>query len=185
VVTVTAVLAACSAAGDEASPSSVATPDDAATALTVCTALRGTDNAIVDIVNESVAGIGGLPPGDRRDGITAGMNDVSTELDGWDARIDDLPLPPDDEGDELRRQLRVGVDAARAELADQRAEFEAASGPVPDEEVAGVVGTWFNTVEKIVSSLEPEIFTFERREFKQAFLDEPDCRNVIQQFVND
>ncbi len=32
---------------------------------------------------------------------------------------------------------------------------------------------------------EPEIFRFERTEFKQAFLDEPDCRNVIQPFVND
>jgi hypothetical protein len=56
---------------------------------------------------------------------------------------------------------------------------------VPDDEVQGVVGTWFNAVEKIVSSLEPEIFRFERREFQQAFLDEPACRNVIQQFVVD
>ena len=56
---------------------------------------------------------------------------------------------------------------------------------VDDAEVQGVVGIWFNSVEKVVSSLEPEIFRFERREFKRAFLDEPDCRNVAQQFVND
>ncbi len=55
----------------------------------------------------------------------------------------------------------------------------------PTRRSQGVVGTWFNTIEKVFSVSEPEIFRFERTEFKQAFLDEPDCRNVIQQFVND
>jgi hypothetical protein len=52
-------------------------------------------------------------------------------------------------------------------------------------EIDGVDEAWFNSVEKVMSVSEPEIFRFERRAFKQAFLDEPACRDVIQQFVND
>lgn len=161
------------------------TPDDAATALTVCTALRETANEVVDAVNASVRGINTRPPAERLDPILAGAADIEAILAGWRERIDRLDLPDGDEGDELRRQLADGVTAAEAELADQRAEFETPEGAVADDEVAGVVGIWFNAVEKVMSSLEPEIFRFERREFKQAFLDEPDCRNVIQQFVID
>ena len=59
------------------------------------------------------------------------------------------------------------------------------SGPVADDDVQGQVGIWFNSIEKVMSVSEPTIFTLERFELKQAFLDEPNCRNVIQQFVND
>jgi hypothetical protein len=160
-------------------------PTDAETAVTVCDALRDVNNRVVDAVNDSVAGIASRAPEERLPAIAEGAEAVDGRLAEWSDRIDDLVLPRGAEGDELRRQLVDGVAGARHELDDQRAEFDGADGPVPDGEVAGLVGTWFNAVEKIVSSLEPEIFRFERREFKQAFLDEPACRNVVQPFVND
>ncbi len=73
----------------------------------------------------------------------------------------------------------------RLNSSDQAAEWADPPAEIPDDEVQGEVGIWFNTIEKVMSVSEPEIFTFERVEFKQAFLDEPHCRNVIQQFVND
>jgi hypothetical protein len=158
---------------------------DAATASMLCAELRQLDNRIVDRVNESVEGINEAPADGRLQLILDGADDVATELQAWDRRIDDIDLPDVDERAELRRQLHEGVDAALAELDDQRRVFESGSSSVADEEVQGVVGTWFNAVEKVFSVSEPEIFRFERTEFKQAFLDEPACRNVIQPFVND
>lgn len=162
-----------------------ASSTNAETASTVCTELRQLDNRIVDHVNASVEGFNEVPEGERMDRILDGLNDVDGEFQAWDRRIDAIQLPDIDELAELQRQLHSGVDAALTELDDQRSAFEAALGPVPDEEVQGVVGAWFNAVEKVFSVSEPELFRFERTEFKQAFLDEPDCRNVIQPFVND
>ncbi len=158
---------------------------DAATASMVCNELRQLDNRIVDRVNESVAGIDAEPAGERLQTILDGVDDVAAELRTWDERIDLIELPDIAERTGLRRELHDGVDAALAELDDQRRAFESGPSSVADEEIPGVVGTWFNAVEKVFSVSEPEIFRFERTEFKQAFLDEPGCRNVIQQFVND
>jgi hypothetical protein len=160
-------------------------PQDAATASTLCNELRQLDNRIVDQVNESVAGIDAEPAGERYQMILDGVDDVAAELRAWDERIDLIGLPDVAERAELRRELHDGVDAALAELDDQRRAFESGPTSVADEEVQGFVGTWFNAVEKVFSVSEPEIFRFERTEFKQAFLDEPACRNVIQPFVND
>jgi hypothetical protein len=159
--------------------------EDAETAATLCNELRALDNRIVDHVNGSVEGINELSVEARMDGIIRGVDDVADELRRWDERIDAIELPDIDEAAELREELHAGVDAALAELDDQRRVFESGPSAVPDDEVQGVVGTWFNAIEKVFSVSEPEIFRFERTEFKQAFLDEPDCRNVIQQFVND
>ncbi|HYN33220.1 MAG TPA: hypothetical protein VES40_11390 [Ilumatobacteraceae bacterium] len=158
---------------------------DAETAATLCTELRELDNRIVDHVNASVEGINEEAVDGRLQLILDGADNVAAELVDWDRRIDALELPDLDETVELRRQLHAGVDAALAELDDQRQAFESGPSSVPDDEIQGVVGTWFNAIEKVFSVSEPQIFRFERTEFKQAFLDEPDCRNVIQQFVND
>jgi hypothetical protein len=158
---------------------------DATIASTTCEALRGVNNRIITIVNESVADIGALAPDRRRPPVREGLDSVGRELDAWAEQIDVLDLPEVSEIGMLRAQLSDGVIDAKAELEDQAAEFAASDEPVPDDEVAGFVGNWFNAVEKVVSSIEPRIARFERREFKQAFLDEPACRNVVQPFVND
>jgi hypothetical protein len=85
--------------------------------------------------------------------------------------------------DELRLQLTVGADRALDELEHQRNLLR--SGPIPDREVQGAVGEWFNSVEKVMSVSEPEIYRFERQAFRRAFLDEPACRHVIQPFVDE
>jgi hypothetical protein len=179
-----AALAAAGCSGGE-SEDAAGGASDAEIAATTCEALREINNEVVDVVNTSVAGIAALPSDTRLVPVRAGVEDLRTELLDWDRRIDELDLPDTSETGLLATQLHDGVDDALAELDDQAAEFAAMDPTVPDDEVQGVVGTWFNAVEKIVSSLEPEIFRFERREFQQAFLDEPACRNVIQQFVVD
>jgi hypothetical protein len=158
---------------------------DATIASTTCEALRGVNNRIVTIVNGSVSGIGALAPDGRLAPVQAGLGEVRDELEAWDERIDELELPDVSEVEVLRAQLHDGVADALAELDDEAVALAAIGPPVPDDEVAGLVGAWFNAIEKVVSSIEPEIFRYERQEFKQAFLDEPDCRNVVQPFVND
>jgi hypothetical protein len=152
-------------------------------ASTVCEELRLHDNRLVDLVNASVAGISALPAGQRADAIRSGLDHVEIELLAWSERVGEISLDNIDEADALRTQLAVGAGLALEELERQRDLLR--SGPIPDGEVQGAVGQWFNSVEKVMSVSEPAIFKFQRREFKQAFLDEPACRNVIQQFVND
>jgi hypothetical protein len=158
---------------------------DAETASILCNELRALNNRIVDHVNGSVEGINEQSADARLDRIVQGADEVAAELQAWDRRIDAIELPEIAERAELREELHDGVDAALAELDDQRRAFESGPSSVPDNEIQGVVGAWFNAIEKVFSVSEPQIFRFERTEFKQAFLDEPDCRNVIQPFVND
>jgi hypothetical protein len=172
-VTGAVVLAAC-----DSGPS-----EEARAAAAVCEELRAHDNRVVAIVNESVAGIAELPEARRSDAIAKGLEDVTAEVEAWRGRIATLEIGDVDEADDLRSQLEVGADRALDELSRQEGLLP--SGPIPDREVQGAVGEWFNSVEKVMSVSEPEIFRFDRRAFKQAFLDEPTCRNVIQQFVND
>ena len=155
--------------------------DEERTASVACEALRAHDDRIVDLVNASVAGIGGLPEVERSEAISDGLDDVVAEVKAWQQLVETLDLGDVDEADALRAQLASGAQAALDELARQRNALR--SGPIPDREVQGAVGEWFNSVEKVMSVSEPEIFRFDRREFEQAFLDEPACRHVIQQFV--
>jgi hypothetical protein len=181
VIAIVATAAACSSDG----PAVDGVGGDAAFALATCDALRDFDNGVVDIVNDSVAGISALPADQRPQQLVAGIAATTEAVDAWEAQIDSIELPDLAEADDLRRQLRQGAAEARAELEDRAAEWANPPSAIPDDEVQGEVGIWFNTIEKVMSVSEPEIFTFERAEFKQAFLDEPHCRNVIQQFVND
>jgi hypothetical protein len=153
------------------------------TAAVVCETLRAHDDRMVDLVNDSVAGIGGLPEDERAEAIRSGFDDVASEVEAWRRRVETIDLGDVDEADELRRQLTVGADRALDELDRQRDALR--SGPIPDREVQGAVGEWFNSVEKVMSVSEPEIYRFERQELRRAFLDEPACRHVIQQFVDE
>jgi hypothetical protein len=153
------------------------------TASAVCEELRAHDDRIVDLVNASVAGIATLPAGDRAEAISGGLDAVTAEVEVWQRRLDTVDLGDAEEVDELRRQLTVGAERALDELTRQRASLR--SGPIPDREVQGAVGEWFNSVEKVMSVSEPEVFRLDRQEARQAFLDEPACRHVIQQFVDE
>jgi len=62
---------------------------------------------------------------------------------------------------------------------------DAVDGIVTDADWQGRVGEFFNSVEKANSLVEPAIARYDRRELQHAFLDEPECRYVIQQFVID
>ena len=178
-VVVAALSSNCVSCGGESAP-----PSDADIAVAVCDALRAYDNALVDVVNESVEGISELSPEARREAVTGGMTGAVEVVTHWRQQIADVELPDTAEGTEIRDQLDRGAVAALEELEDQARE-SVESGPVPDDDVQGQVGIWFNSIEKVMSVSEPTIFKLERFELKQAFLDEPNCRNVIQQFVND
>jgi hypothetical protein len=156
---------------------------DAETASVVCDELRGFDGELVDLVNDSVDGIATMPAELRAGAIAEGLEAARVVLEGWEGRIDEIDLPDVAEADRIRLQLHTGAARALAELDDQRGELSV--GTIDDRDVQGAVGGWFNSIEKVMSVTEPEIYRFERRDLKQAFLDEPACRNVIQQFVND
>ncbi len=159
--------------------------DPAAVASATCDALRELDNEIIAVANRSSSGINDVAAAERMSRLLAAVDDVEEIVAGWPARIEQLDIPAEVHGDELRQQLASGVPAALAELADQRAEFVAADPVVPDDELRGVFGVWFNAVEKVLSVLEPEIFRLDDPTVEQAFLDEPACRNVIQMYVVD
>jgi hypothetical protein len=177
-------LGVASGCGDdeESADSDVAT--DSALALSVCDELRAYNNALVAVVNESVAGIVSSTPSERRAALDAGVVSAIEVVRGWQGRIDGLVLGVGDEADQIRAQLDEGASNAIDELDDQSRQ-SAGAGHVADDDVQGEVGIWFNSIEKVMSVSEPTIFTLERSELKQAFLDEPSCRNVIQPFVND
>jgi hypothetical protein len=156
--------------------------DDAATARAVCGALRSYVNALADVANRAVDGIGGREPEERISLVIVGFGEALATVDTLRTMFSDLDLPPVPERDDLRSELVAGLDDATAELIDEQDRFigdgdELAMGPAQ-----GIAGTWFNAIEKAMSVSEPEIYRYERTDFKQAFLDEPDCRHVIQQF---
>jgi hypothetical protein len=153
------------------------------TAGIVCEALRAHDRRLIDLVNTSVAGIATLPEEDRPEAIRRGFDGVETAVVSWRQLIEGIGLGDVHEVDQLRAQLVLGADRALEEIERQREQLP--SGPIPDGEVQGAVGGWFNSVEKVMSVSEPQIARFERREFRRAFLDEPACRHVIQPFVDD
>ena len=156
-----------------------------ATAATTCAALRSLDNELVRTVNSSVASINTLPADERMASILDGADSIGEILDNWRSTVDELDLADDAQSEELRRQLRAGGDEAVAELMRQRQKFEEQPTLIVDQEVQGIVGTWFNSVEKVMSVIEPEMAGFDDAVFESAFQVEPDCRHVIQRYVVD
>ncbi len=52
---------------------------------------------------------------------------------------------------------------------------------VPDADVQGRVGQFFNAIEKVMSVAEPAVSRYERRDAARGVRREPSCRHVIQQ----
>jgi hypothetical protein len=163
-------------------PSELTAADDAAIARAVCGALRAYVNELVDVANAAVEGIGGREPDERISLVMDGFDTALDAIDGARGAFSDMDLPPVPERDVLRSELLAGLDDATAELVDERMSFETRADELAAGSAQGVAGTWFNAIEKAMSVSEPEIYRYERVEFKRAFLDEPDCRHVIQQF---
>ena len=97
--------------------------------------------------------------------------------------VADLDLPAIDEEPKLRAEVERGARLAVDEVQAERARFaEDVPSGVADDDVRGRVGQFFNSVEKVMALVEPSIAQYERRPLQRAFLDEPSCRHVIQQF---
>lgn len=166
--------------------STVLRSDDEVVALTLCSALREQANVMTDIANTAAAGIHGKSPAERFAALDAGFGEGADASILFRDRLGDLDVPAIPELDDLLMQIAAGADAAAAEFVDQRERFAAAvGGEVTDDDVRGRVGELFNSIEKANSLVEPVIVRYERVELKRAFLDEPECRYVIQQFVLD
>jgi hypothetical protein len=156
---------------------------DAAMATALCGALREQTNALVRIANDAVAGIGASAPESRRASILAGFDAAEVAAAAFAEGIADLDLPSIDEADELRAEVERGARLGVEEVAEERTLFaEQVPGAIADDDVRGRVGQFFNSIEKVMSVAEPAIAEYERRDLQRAFLDEPTCRHVIQQF---
>jgi hypothetical protein len=151
-------------------------------ATALCNALRNQPNVMVRIANSAVAGIEGKSPEDRFQSIDNGFVEASTAATTFADGVDSLELPDIPERDSLRDQLAEGAQQAIDEVADEREAFDETGPTVGDADTRGRVGEFFNSIEKVLSVVEPTIATYDRRELKEAFLSEPNCRHVIQQF---
>jgi hypothetical protein len=172
---------ASTAAGSEASDAPASA--DAATASTVCERLRRFTNDLVGAANDAVTGINERTPPERTGAILAGFDDGLRIAEQYVEEAAQLPIDPDvPERDALLGELRAGAEAAVAELVDERARFATEVPEVTDDDVRGRVGQFFNALEKAMSVTEPAIAAYDRRDLQVAFLDEPACRHVIQQF---
>jgi hypothetical protein len=162
-----------------------ATNPDEDLAATLCGALREHTNVLVGIANDAAAGIHTRSPADRVERLEAGYAAADAAVADWGEDVRSLDLPDVVEAEELRADLLAGVDAGRAEIDDERAAFADAYPSITDGEVRGAVGFWFNSIEKVMSVSEPAIATYDRLELEEAFLEEPACRHVVQQFTPD
>ena len=156
---------------------------EADAANVVCGRLRTYTNDLVRVANETVTGINSLTPEERTAAILAGFDGGLEVARGHAALVDELQLGeslPEAEG--LHDELTEGAAAAIDELIDERAHFERDVPEVGDTEVAGRTSQFFNAFEKAMSVTEPAIAAYDRRELSEAFLAEPTCRHVIQQF---
>jgi hypothetical protein len=160
--------------------------DDEAVALGLCSALRGQANVMTEIANTAAADIHEKSPEERYTALFDGYDRGAEASNAFRDSLDDLSVPEIPELDDLIGQISAGADAAAAEFVDEQARFASeVGGAVADDDARGRVGELFNSIEKANSLVEPVIVRYERVELKQAFLEEPECRYVIQQFVLD
>ena len=177
-VIVACAVAACGGDGDATADPSA----DAQMAVALCGALREQTNVLARVANSAVAGIEGKTPEARAAAIRAGFDAAEDAAVAFQRSFDAMALPDVPERDSLHDQVLAGAATAVDEVAEERALFVDGSPTVGDEDVQGRVGEFFNSIEKVMSVVEPAIAGYERRELKAAFLDEPTCRHVIQQF---
>jgi hypothetical protein len=160
--------------------------DDETAAFVLCSALRGQANVMTEIANTAAADIHEKSPEERYTSLFAGYDRGAAASNEFSASLAALELPAIAELDDLIAQISAGADAAAAEFVDEQARFaEEVGGEVADGDARGRVGELFNSIEKANSLVEPVIVRYERVELKRAFLAEPECRYVIQQFVLD
>jgi len=160
--------------------------DDVTAALTLCTALRDQANVMTDVANGAVANINAKTPAERFDAILAGFDAATDGVTEFADSIADVDVPAIPERKQLLDDISGGADAALAELADERTRFvEAVGRTVADADVGGRVGQFFNSIEKVNSLVEPPIGGYARVDLQRAFLDQPECRHVVQPFVID
>ena len=160
--------------------------DDETVAFGLCSALRGQANVMTEIANTAAADIHEKSPEERYTALYDGFDRGAEASNAFRDSLDDLSLPAIPELDDLIGQIAAGADAAAAEFVDEQARFaEAVGGEVADGDARGRVGELFNSIEKANSLVEPVIVRYERVELKRAFLGEPECRYVVQQFVLD
>jgi len=174
---VAALLAMVAAVGCSSGPSA-----DEELAATLCGALRDHTNDLVRIANDTAAGINDLTPTERVERVETGYAQADDSVAGWGDAVRSLDLPAVAEAEDLRADLLKGVEEGHAEIDDERRAFAETYSTMPDGEVRGAMGFWLNSIEKVMSVSEPAIATYERRALEEAFLDEPTCRHVIQQF---
>lgn len=172
-----ATAAACSGGDDASTPGDA----DAALASTLCGALREQTNTLGRLANTAVAGIGTKQPDERYAAIIAGFEETDAATRTYRDDVAALVLADAPEADALHAQLVDGAELAVTELARERADFEARGPTVPDDDVQGRVGQFFNAIEKVMSVAEPAVSPYERRALHEAFAAEPACRHVIQQ----
>jgi hypothetical protein len=176
-----AAVAALASCGDDAAPS----PDqqhDTAMATALCGALRDQTNELVRIANRAVAGIEGKSPQERFEAIDSGFVEAHAAATTFAEDVETLELPDVAERDSLRQQVAEGAEQAVAEVTDERELFEQTGPTVEDADTRGRVGEFFNSIEKVMSVVEPSIATYDRRALQEAFLAEPTCSHVIQPF---
>jgi len=201
-VAIASVLAACNDDGDgdraevvhsiavTTAPATLANPtggsQDAAAAMEICRALRAQANVRTDIANATVADVGEQTPEERYQTLFDGYDTAAEAERVFGESLADLDVPEIPERSDLLSEVADGADAAAAEFVDEQGRFaDAVDGVVTDADWQGRVGEFFNSVEKANSLVEPAIARYDRRELQHAFLDEPECRYVIQQFVID
>ena len=175
-----AAAAALASCGDD-----TASPDqqqDTAMATALCGALRDQTNELVRIANRAVAGIEGKSPQERFEAIDSGFVEAHAAATTFADDVETLELPDIAERDSLRQQVAEGAEQAIDEVTDERGLFEQTGPTVEDADTQGRVGEFFNSIEKVMSVVEPTIATYDRRELQEAFLDEPTCAHVIQPF---
>jgi hypothetical protein len=151
-------------------------------AATLCGALRDHTNDLVDVANDTAAGIYDYSPTERVARVETGYAEADDSLTAWTDTVRALDLPDVAEAEDLRADLLDGIDQGHAEIDDERVSFAETYATMPDEEVRGAIGFWFNSIEKVMSVSEPAIATYDRKALERAFLDEPSCRHVTQQF---
>jgi len=152
-------------------------------AQTLCGRLRTYTNDLVKVANDTVTGINSLTPEERTATILVGFDHGLEVARGHAELVDQLEIDPAlPEAESLHDVLVAGAANAIDELIDERAVFERDVPTVEDDDVAGRTSQFFNAFEKAMSVTEPAIAVYDRRELSEAFLGEPTCRHVIQQF---
>lgn len=154
--------------------------DPGTTAQSVCVLLRTYVNDTGAIANAAAAVVSGSEdPVGRRDAVLAGFDRLIERTDAHLASVIALDPAVLEQGADLVADLIEGAEQAGTELRDEKAAFEQVPG-VEDEYMTGLVGQFFNALEKAMSVVEPVVADYGSTDLIDAFATEPTCRFVVQ-----